>query len=717
MKPEHLTAYALGELHGKEREQFERELAASPDLQNELAATSALADALGEESPMEDLGAERRESLLAVCLTTIAARKRNTRVAVIAGGITTLAAGLVIASTLAHHPAPATPEPATVVQVEPAPPAPEASPELPVEIPIAPDPVAQTTPDPTPAATLVAAVDWRVVEGPEESWRLNSADKESEAQDGQTDSAGEIRAFTAGWSGDRSARISSGTGMRGATATTGPVARNIRLVGALYRVESYSQQPTAPDSETYDATPENEFRNAEAHPLSTFSLDVDTASFSNVRRFLDANQLPPPEAVRIEELINYFPTADPQPEGDAPFSVTLESARAPWAPAHELVRIGIKGRELTDEARPASNLVFLVDVSGSMKPSNKLPLLKRSLHALMEKLRDDDRVAIVAYAGSSGIKLASTPGSEKPRILAALDRLAAGGSTNGSEGIELAYRTARKNFLPEGNNRVILCTDGDFNVGITSRRALVKLIEKERASGVFLSVLGFGNGNLKDATMESLADKGNGNYAYIDSLAEGRKVLVEQMDGTLFTIAKDVKVQVEFNPARVASCRLIGYENRLLAKEDFNNDRKDAGDIGAGHSVTALYEVIPVGVSDSGTVDPLKYQSHPALVPSDELLTVKLRFKGPDGDESQLIETTLPASPPKPFSEASDDFRFAAAVAAFGMKLRNSPDAETIRWSAIESAAREALGDDPGSHRAEFLPLIQKARQLSGRNQ
>lgn len=495
------------------------------------------------------------------------------------------------------------------------------------------------------------------------------------------------------------------------------------------------------NTEAYDAIQENVFLAAKENPLSTFSIDVDTASYANVRRFLQHDQLPPAGAIRTEELINYFSYDYPQPEGDLPFSVNIEVSRAPWDASRELVRIGLQGRELPAAERGPANLVFLVDVSGSMNESDKLPLLKRSLQALVENLSARDRVAMVVYAGSSGLVLPSTPGTQKNHILEALENLQAGGSTNGASGIQLAYETARKNFLQEGNNRVILCTDGDFNVGTTNQSELVRLIERERDSGVFLSVLGFGTGNLKDSTMEKLADKGNGNYSYIDSLTEGRKVLVEQMGATLFTIAKDVKIQVEFNPAQVAGYRLIGYENRLLAKEDFNDDKKDAGEIGAGHSVTALYEIIPSGqpLPDRPSVDPLKYQRNgeegrpskvqgpnskgedPSLNPkseirnpqSSDLLTVKLRYKAPDGEKSQLIEVPLAASEIPAFASASPDFRFASAVAAFGMKLRGSPAAGDIRWSEIQSIVRGSLGEDPGSYRAEFLTLIERASRLA----
>lgn len=474
-------------------------------------------------------------------------------------------------------------------------------------------------------------------------------------------------------------------------------------------------------SEAYDAVQENVFLTATENPLSTFSIDVDTASYANMRRFLQNDQLPPAGSIRTEELINYFTYGYAKPERTSPFSVNLEVSRAPWDASRQLVRIGLHGRELPPGERGPANLVFLIDVSGSMNEPDKLPLLQKSLRALVENLSPEDRVALVVYAGSSGLVLPSTAGSEKRRILAALDDLEAGGSTNGGAGIRLAYQIAREHFLKGGNNRVILCTDGDFNVGTTSQGDLVQMIETERASGVFLSVLGFGTGNLKDSTMEKLADKGNGNYAYIDSLSEGRKVLVDQMDATLFTIAKDVKIQVEFNPARVAGYRLIGYENRLLAREDFNDDKKDAGEIGAGHTVTALYEIIPAGQELPGrpSVDPLKYQKPQVTTTtatpasSRELLTVKLRYKAPDGDKSQLLEVPLMAEDIPAFDQASADFQFAAAVAAFGMKLRGSPASGELSWADMQNIVRRSLGDDPGSYRAEFLTLIEKAARLS----
>ena len=456
------------------------------------------------------------------------------------------------------------------------------------------------------------------------------------------------------------------------------------------------------NTEAYDYVADNDFLAAAQNPLSTFSVDVDTASYSNVRRFLLGGRRPPRDAVRIEELVNYFTYdyAAPRAADPAPFAASLEVAAAPWAPTHRLVRIGLKGRELSTADRPAANLVFLVDVSGSMDEPNKLPLVKESLRMLVEKLKPEDHVAIVVYAGSSGLALPSTLASHRQEILDAIDRLRAGGSTNGAMGIQLAYDVAKANFIAGGVNRVILSTDGDFNMGVTDRGDLVRLIEEKAKSGVFLTALGFGMGNYKDATLEQLADKGNGAYAYIDSPREARKVLAEQVNGTLAVIAKDVKVQVEFNPAKVQAYRLIGYENRLLKKEDFNNDKIDAGDIGAGHTVTALYEVVPAGVEwkPESSVDPLKYQRpvgspvagdesrSTALPTTNELLTVKLRYKAPDGDASKLLEFPL-TDQGAAFADASGDFKFAAAVAGFGMVLRDSPHkgaatlAEVLHWA------------------------------------
>jgi Ca-activated chloride channel family protein len=471
--------------------------------------------------------------------------------------------------------------------------------------------------------------------------------------------------------------------------------------------------------ESYAKIDENPFLDAARAPLSTFGVDVDTASYSNTRRFLSEGRLPPRDAVRIEELVNYFPYEYPQPDGPVPFSVTAEVAECPWDARHRLVHIGLQGRNLSAEDLPPANLVFLVDVSGSMGEPNKLPLVKSSLRTLAEQLRPRDRVAVVTYAGASGLALPSTTGDRRGEILSAVDRLQSGGSTNGGSGIRLAYEVAQQNFIRGGTNRVILATDGDFNVGVTSETELVGLIEEKRRGGVFLSVLGFGSGNYNDSLMEKLADRGNGNYAYIDTEAEADKALGRQVAGTLATIAKDVKIQVEFNPRLVAGYRLIGYENRLLADRDFNDDRKDAGEIGAGHSVTALYEVVPAGqkVENPG-VDELKYAAQPAQAQegagAGELLTVKLRYKEPDGDASKPLNVGVPDRQAS-FGNASENFKFAAAVAEFGMLLRDSRYKGRSSFGGAAELARASLGADLRGYRSEFVRLVETAGSLSAR--
>ncbi|MGN7720157.1 YfbK domain-containing protein [Chitinophaga sp. 22620] len=463
---------------------------------------------------------------------------------------------------------------------------------------------------------------------------------------------------------------------------------------------------------------ENKYHTAKNDPLSTFSADVDRASYTLVRRSLGQGQLPETDAVRVEELINYFDYNYTAPQNQDPVAIHTDLAVCPWNPSHQLVRIGIQGKRIPTDNLPPSNLVFLLDVSGSMSGENRLPLVKQAFKLLVQQLRAKDRVSIVVYAGAAGMVLPSTSGSEKARIIAALDKLEAGGSTAGGEGIRLAYRIAGENFMKEGNNRVILATDGDFNVGISSGKELEKLIEKEREQGVFLSVLGFGMGNYKDNKLETLADKGNGNYAYIDDFEEARRTFATEFGGTLFTIAKDVKLQVEFNPAQVQGYRLIGYENRLLDKEDFNDDKKDAGDMGSGHTVTALYEIVPAGslMPQTGSVDPLKYQQPaplPApLVQSKEVLTVKVRYKAPQGKKSQLLQAVLQAGA-KPITECPADFRLAASVAQFGMLLRNSPHAGKSSYDGAIKLAVSAKGEDPEGYRAEYIQLLKKAQALS----
>ena len=470
------------------------------------------------------------------------------------------------------------------------------------------------------------------------------------------------------------------------------------------------------NGERYAEISENPFLETVRAPLSTFSIDVDTASYSNVRRFLNNGSLPPKDAVRIEELVNYFEYDYPQPVGNLPFSVNTEVAVCPWNTNHKIVQIGLQGKKVSLDNVPPSNLVFLVDVSGSMNSPDKLPLLKQGLKTLVNQLSYKDRVAIVVYAGASGLALSSTSADDKQKINEALDNLEAGGSTNGGQGIRLAYQVAQDNFISNGNNRVILATDGDFNVGLTGDGELVSMIEQKRQSNIFLSVLGFGSGNLNDSMMEKLADKGNGNYSYIDTGEEARKALGQQVAGTLYTIAKDVKIQVEFNPAKVAGYRLLGYENRLLADKDFNDDKKDAGEIGAGHSVTALYEIVPAGqkVENPG-VDELRYSR---VEPSDttfnaELLTVKLRYKEPDGDESKLLTMGL-LDKNSDFENASDNLRFASAVAGFGMLLRDSNYKGDANFNKIRQIANSSRSNDLKNYRNEFIELIEKARRMKG---
>lgn len=476
--------------------------------------------------------------------------------------------------------------------------------------------------------------------------------------------------------------------------------------------------PTEFNTEAYDRIYENPFLAAAENPLSTFSIDVDTASYSVVRRFLNEGQLPPKDAVRIEELVNYFSYDYKPPEGDVPFAAHVEVTPCPWNPEHRLARIGIKGREIQRKQRPAANLVFLLDVSGSMDEPNKLPLVRSAMRLLVGQLDERDRVAIVVYAGASGLVLPSTPCSETGRVLAAIDSLRAGGSTNAGEGIRLAYATVRGHFAPQGVNRVILCTDGDFNVGITNQGDLTRLIEDQAKDGAFLTVFGFGMGNYKDSNLEKLADKGNGNYGYIDTLQEARKLLVEQISGTLVTIAKDVKIQVEFNPLRVGAYRLIGYENRMLRAEDFRDEKKDAGEIGAGHTVTAFYELVPPG-KEAGVpkVDPLKYRKPTApseAAASEEILTLKLAFKRPDQDKSEYLSFGVP-DPGESLQHASADFQFAAAVACFGMVLRESEHKGQSTFDLCMQLAQAGKGPDPSGYRSAFLQVVGLAKTLGKR--
>ena len=471
------------------------------------------------------------------------------------------------------------------------------------------------------------------------------------------------------------------------------------------------------NSEEYEAFKENRFLSAVQHPLSTFSLDVDAASYGNIRRMINQGQMPEKDAVRVEEMINYFSYDYPQPSEGHPVRIVTETAVCPWNKKHKMVRIGVKAKEIPSETLPASNFVFLLDVSGSMFSANKLPLVKASMKLLVNNLRPKDRVAIVTYAGAAGEVLPSTSASDKQKIIEALDNLQAGGSTAGGAGIQLAYKIAEKNLVKGGNNRVILCTDGDFNVGVSSTGELESLIEAKRKSGVFLTVLGYGMGNYKDNKLQTLAQKGNGNHAYIDNLQEANKVLVNEFGGTMYAVAKDVKLQVEFNPNFVNAYRLIGYESRLLNDEDFNDDSKDAGELGAGHTVTALYEIVPVGVDvPVGSVDKLKYQqtgndvSLPKFPDSKELLTVKLRYKEPDKDVSRKLEVPVLAN--RMNLNASQDFNFAMAAAMFGQLLRDSDFTGNAKYSDVINLARKGLGNDPNGYRHEFIRLAEAVEQL-----
>ena len=475
------------------------------------------------------------------------------------------------------------------------------------------------------------------------------------------------------------------------------------------------------NTEEYGRIQENGFKSVADTPLSTFSIDVDPASYSNMRRFINRGELPPADAIRTEELVNYFSYDYPKPTGDDPVKITVEAGTCTWNTTHRLVRIGLKAKEIPTEQLPASNLVFLVDVSGSMWGANRLDLVKSSLKLLVNNLRNKDKVAIVTYAGSAGVKLEATSGGDKQKIREAIDELTASGSTAGGAGIHLAYQIAKKNFISDGNNRIILCSDGDFNVGVSSAEGLEQLIEKERKSGVHLTVLGYGMGNYKDKKIQVLAEKGNGNHAYIDNLQEANRVLVGEFGATLHTVAKDVKLQVEFNPSQVQAYRLIGYESRLLKDEDFNNDAKDAGDMGAGHTVTAFYEVIPAGVKNEyvGKVDDLKYQKKEKMTlkptGSDELLTVKLRYKAPDKDVSRKME--LPFVDNKGDS-VSSDFHFASAVAMFGQLLRDSDFKGTTDYDKVIKLAKQGLNNDERGYRREFIRLVEAAKGLekAGKN-
>ncbi len=670
-----LTAYALGELGEAEMENLAKKLEGSPEMRAELEETRAMAAALGEaldSEPKLELSEVQRAAILGdrsgrdSAVPRKAPKSPMRRVALVAA----YAASIALVFTVGAH---------LMSEVE--------DNELRYKFSYVKEGGASSG-DP------VAAIGY-LGDETRKQLPLLGYEGDAGASPGVDDQA------SANWSAWHSFDGADGFGR--------PLSDKER--------ESFWGNPdsTSANTESYAYIRENKFRSVANEPLSTFSIDVDTASYANVRRFLTNGQLPPADAVRIEELVNYFNYDYPTPTGSDPFSVNVEVTSAPWRPQHRLVRIGLRGKDIAFEGRRPTNLVFLLDVSGSMNSADKLPLVKKSLRLLVDQLESSDHVAIAVYAGAAGVILPPTSGNAKGVILEAMERLSAGGSTNGGEGIQLAYEMARRNLEPEGVNRVILCTDGDFNVGTSSEGELVRMVQEQARDGIELSVLGFGTGNLKDSTMEQMADHGNGNYSYIDTVREARKVLVEEMGGTLVTIAKDVKIQVEFNPLEVAAYRLIGYENRLLANEDFNDDRVDAGEIGSGHTVTALYEIVPPGMqSDERDVDPLKYKrtEDPSVAAGQgEMMTVKLRYKEPKGSKSRLIERVVRDSGIS-LEEASADTRFAASVAEFGMLLRGS---ENVSSSKLEQVLRRAvggLGPDPGGYRTEFVGLITRAIAL-----
>ncbi len=699
---ETLTAYALGELDGEERDAVERALAEDADARTTVEETRRMAElaveALAQETG-EGLSETQRAAIRSKAdgaeetpVSTSARRRaarpsRRNRLKIAAGLLLLLGAGTLTARLFLYEGGPQTRSKEEIS-----------------------DRFAELVPA-DPAETGIHTKGGHTA-------GQNKGPAVAEPTDEQLRSLG----YMGKASLDKS--IAENTGLLAELVTAGEEsgqgrsASGVPVVGGLI-ADPNGAAPGQPDAfltEAYDHVTDNPFHRVLDEPLSTFSIDVDTASYANTRRFITRGSLPPAGAVRIEEMINYFDYDYSPPSGDVPFATHVEIAGCPWAPDHRLVRVGLKGWELTRAQRPASNLVFLIDASGSMNSDNKLPLLKEAMKLLVEQLDERDRVSMVVYAGSSGLVLEATPGDQGQKIVAALDRLSAGGSTHGSAGIEQAYQVAREHFVDGGVNRVILATDGDFNVGTTNRSDLVDLIEDKARGGVFLTVLGFGMGNYKDATMENLADKGNGNYAYIDTSNEARKVLVEQMSGTLVTIAKDVKIQVEFNPTQAQAYRLIGYENRILAAEDFNDDTKDAGEIGAGHTVTALYEIVPVGVDlDLPGVDPLKYQSttEPSEASSSgELLNLKLRYKQPDGDTSTKLEFPV-RDGGRSYAGATNDFKFAASVAMFGMLLRDSPHKGSSSFDAVLELADEGRGRDRHGYRAEFLQLAARAKDLS----
>ncbi len=728
------TAYVLDEMDAAERTRFEAEFRTAPEAEeilSEIRETIGLvAQSLSAGEPAH-LSSEQRQKVEFHVRPTVGAGSSKLAWA---GGLAAAAVVLmgvvsfVTPSLLRSRSASVVVAPVTSIADN----APQQGITPPVEAPIAPPVYTANEPAGSPndgqtvttASREVAEVDPVATLGEVLRFaeiKKSEVDLVAEASVG-SDAPAELRAASA----DESIR------RRLAKVAPSGIVGGLAVANSFVSANAAPPPPPAPSMVTFDRRPgggfnteeynrivDNSFVAVSQDPLATLSIDVDTASYANVRRFLNQKTLPPPDAVRIEEMINYFTYDYAAPEDGRPVSVNAEVSAAPWNPQHRLVRLGIKGIEIPVDERAPSNLVFLVDVSGSMRDQNKLPLLKSGMKLLVEQLGENDRVAIVVYAGASGMVLPSTGGDKNGRILAALERLSAGGSTNGGAGIELAYDTAVTNFIEGGINRVILATDGDFNVGVTHNGALTRLIEEKARTGVFLSVLGFGLGNYNDAGLEALADKGNGNYAYIDTIKEARKVLVHEMGSTLVTIAKDVKIQVEFNPAEVNAYRLIGYENRVLEHQDFNDDTKDAGEIGSGHTVTALFEVVPTGVDmPLPGIDPLKYQTpaeRSTRTESGELLTMKVRYKEPDGDESKLMEVPV-VDRQNQLADAGTDYRFAASVAGFGMLLRDSPHKGNATYDSILELAESSVGLDKEGYRAEFIELIRRARAIGDLN-
>ena len=701
-----LTAYTLGEIENKsERADIEAAVKADPELQAAVDATRAMASELSEGlasepapelSEFEKVKLEQKPKSRSGLAALWAEHKRS----ILSAAAALALLGVLIPQFKTYK---EQVEPIDGMRLDQVP-----------EMSQAPD-VADVE---TPESDLVEPVAPREPTG-------KVADESSTPQLREPAVAEESEIVAQASSGETGAVREASKRRRVVGGTADSFSMQMQTSFASDQTSIVADSETTWNTESYDVIEETGFRSPQVAPLSTFSIDVDTASYANVRRFLNQGQLPPADAVRIEELINYFPYSDAPPEqsleaGGDPFAVHMAQTFAPWAPEHRLMRIALKGYEMPWEKRPASNLVFLLDVSGSMNQASKLPLLKDAMDLLVRRLDRRDRVAIVVYAGASGLVLPSTTANNHETIEHALENLKAGGSTNAGAGIELAYQVAREHFIEGGNNRVILCTDGDFNVGQTNRGELADIAETQAESGVSLTILGFGMGNYKDDMLETLSNKGKGSFAYIDSQAEARKVFIQDLASNLFKIAKDVKIQVEFNPQVVQAYRLIGYENRRLKAEDFNDDKKKAGDIGPGHSVVALYEVVPVGAEiELPGVDPLKYRTRLDAAPEDgahdeEIATVKLRYKRPESQKSKLIDRALRADAVDTFDDASDDLRFSAAVAGFGLLLRESEGVGEFGYRKVEQIAVSALGQDPGGHRSEFTGLVRKAEQIAG---